>query len=300
MALVNDYSEDDNYSDKTDWTQLHDADSLKSSDYDFNNPVLADSLNAMGNAATYEDYKKKIKIATDAKDADTLFDILKVCIDKISARSPGSITVSNKDNINGIDVKVTGAEKNSAEGKAIRLILTGGGNWFTGLMLPTKLRQAGVGARKDMKKAGLKQYLTDISERIMYGAQRIQVTGNVTDVASGVGDNMARAMILGDMGFTDKANQLRQMYMPVIQRYKSQPNFVEYCRTAAAEQYIAIAKKLPISAVNNKVQDNLAEARATLNTIESKIHKYQMASDGKNGNRAVGKEYRQQMKQGAY
>ena len=300
MALVDDYSAEDSYSDKTNWTGLHNADELSSTGYSFNNPMLADSLNAMGNSATYEDYKKKIQIATDAKDADTLFDILKVCIDKIKARSPGNITVTDKDNINGVDVKVTGSEKNSAEGKAIRLILTGGGNWFTGLILPTKLRQAGIGTRKDMKKAGLKQDLTDISERIMYGAQRIQIAGSLVDVANGVGDNMTRAMLLSDLGFTDKSSQLRQMYTPIIQRYKEQPNFINYVRTAAAEQYINIAKKLPVSAVNDKVQDNIAEARASLNSLESKIYRYQIAANGSNGNKAVGKEYRQQQKQGAY
>lgn len=304
MALTRDYSNvlDNDLSDKTNWTQTR-ASEMASKDYNFSNGTLKGALDAMGNTASYDKYKKLIDAATKAKDADALYDIMKQCIDKIEARSPGSVDIQEKDDINGVKVKVNGSESKSAEGKAIRLILTGGGNWFTGLFLPTKIRQAGGGARKALMKSELKEDLTNIADKIMYGARRLERDGSTGDIIDGVGDNIARSMLLEDIGFSEKGKALQEAYQPTLDRYRSMPRFIDHVQLATAQRFIELTKGLPDSAINEQVQKDLAECRGIANASGAWATRAVRAASSADGSFKQGKElYKsiQQANKGSY
>lgn len=229
------------------------------------NKAFLAALKVMGRDISYDEYKKMVDAAVKSKDVSTLNKILNVCRKKIELRSPGSTKATKADNVNGVDIEVSGPEKDSAEGKAIRLILTGGSNWFTSTFTPSKIRLAKNGASSSLAKSSIyKDGMSNIAEKILYGAKQAERDGSVNSIADSVADNMARSMLLEDLGKTDYSKGLEQVYRGMLNRYRSQPGFTQNVRMYAAQKYIDLTKDLPDSMITEPVQKGLAEARQIL------------------------------------
>lgn len=265
--------------DEANWTELHDVDDMISPDYKFSNEAFKGAMDAMGPDVTYKQYKRMVEECVKAKDADGLYDILKVCIDKIHQRSPGKVLLNdeglswNDESItNGaLRVKVFSPEDKSPEGKAIRLIISGGGNWFTAAFSRSKIAKTGSAARKAVKDSELGSYLKNIASELLYGAKRVEQAGSTFDIAAAIGDNMARVIILEDIGFKKEANALQQSYQATLDRYRSVNKFIKASKYYCADAVIQMAKQLPTSAVTPELQQDLADARQISNEPDKQL-----------------------------
>ena len=265
--------------DEANWTELHTAEDMASPNYTFSNEAFKGAMDAMGPEVTYKQYKRMIEECEKAKDTDGLYDILKTCIDKIQQRSPGKVLISdqglsfNDESItNGaIKVKVFSPEDKSPEGKAIRLIVSGGGNWLTAALFRSKIAKTGSAARKDVKDSELGSYLKNIASELLYGAKRVEQAGSTYDIAAAVGDNMARVILLEDIGFKKEASALQQSYQATLDRYRSANKFIKATKYYCADAVIQMAAQLPTSAVTHELQQDLADARQISNDPDKQL-----------------------------
>ena len=251
---------------KSDWTKLRTAEEMNSPDYKYSDMTMQ-ALGSTDTAMRYKDYKNTIAVLTEQKDTQKLFDMLVNLKNKINSRTPGGCEFEPDSGVNGVKAVIAPAERSTPEGRAINLILKGGGNALTAMFGFSKIRTAGNGARdttyKNMKSAGMtgKQF----AENVIYGGASAAQAGSSMDVAKNIGDGLAAVVIMNDTGQPEKAEQMLKSYGSTIQKYKTDKEFCQFAVYYMMESFIERQKGLPMSLMTADLQEDLQAAHKYMN-----------------------------------
>lgn len=253
------------------WTQLRTADEMNSAKYSFSDPAFSAAMSAMSKGSVYQNYKDTINAATKANDTQRLFDMLVGLKDKINQRTPNGCVFQESSDVNGVKAVISNNEKGSPEAKAINLILKGGGNALTAMLMPSKIRTSGVSARDKtynvLKESGMTG--EDFAGKVMYGASAIEQAGDIIETAKSLGAELATVAIMDDMGQSDKADQLLQSYTPTIQKYKDNAEFVKFMVHSLVKTFSEKQKSLPVASLTAELREDIAAANDYMSSAQA-------------------------------